>query len=274
MGTKISDYINSVPDQRTRRALQAVFEDLGALIADDSLKQKSDDRQYTLEEFETRPVVSTAASGGGIATGATGNENLMVFEDNSFEYHILGTQTILAPVLTTTGLDIGMDQTDNDGVEITQGITSKSRSAFVVGTAKSFFFEATLKVADISGTDDCAVGFRKAEAYQANIDDYDELACLNVISGTVKQETILNNAATTTTANTDTLADGGTVILRVEVDYNGLVTFLIDGVAPTVAQTSAFSFDADEVVVPFVYFLQAATSPGACTISKWEVGLL
>ena len=46
-------------------------------------------------------------------------------------------------------------------------------------------------IADVSDTDDCAFGFRKVEAYQANIDDYDEMAALNVISGDIKIETIL-----------------------------------------------------------------------------------
>ena len=127
-----------------------------------------------------------------------------------------------------------------------------------------------LNIADVSGTDDCAVGFRKAEAYQANIDNYDEMAALNVISGAIKIETILNDAATTTTDTTDTVADGTDVTLEVRVDENGAVTYKIDNADPTV--TAAFSFDDGEVVVPFLYFLHASDVAGAVNLISWECG--
>lgn len=283
----IATYINDIADQKTRRAVQAVFDNLGSLIADDSIKQESLDRDYTLEEFENCPVVARKDTGGSpeasmslaivkelradhatakteleaIGTtladfkaiydahthecpgsnhaksrcstpdtgaaenslaasvasaftdtsgssvpatltantdpvGTAGDENLLIFDDNIFEYHILGTQTIPAPVRSATGLNIGMDQTDDDGVEITQGILANSRSAFVVGTSKAFCLKVEIAIPDVTGTDDCAVGFRKVEAYQANIDDYDELAAINIISGAISTETILNDGAT------------------------------------------------------------------------------
>jgi hypothetical protein len=42
-----------------------------------------------------------------------------------------------------------MDQTDNDGVELTNGITARSKAAYVVGT-DDCYFEATINVADVS----------------------------------------------------------------------------------------------------------------------------
>ena len=163
-----------------------------------------------------------------------------------------------------------MDQTDNDGVEITHGITSRARPYFTVGTDSAFYFEVTFSIADVSGTDDCAVGFRKAEAYQANIDDYDEMAALNVISGDIKIETILNAGATTTTDTTDNWADAASKRLKVLVSDAGVVTYTIDGSAPTT--TAAFTFDDGEKVVPFFYFLNASDLAGAVNITKWEVG--
>jgi len=225
--------------------------------------------RHTKETFDSNPV--TAKIGGGAAGGTTGDENAMLFPNNAFEYHILGTQTITAPSLVAGGLNIGMDQTDNDGVEIGQGITARSTGAFVVGT-DAFYLKATVTIATVAGTDDFAVGFRKAEAYQANVDDYDEMAALNVIAGDIKIETILNNGDTTTTDTTDDLADATEVELGVFVDINGAVTYTIDGVAPTV--TAAFSFDATEVVVPFLYMLQAnAAQTGVVALSDWECGL-
>jgi len=220
-----------------------------------------------VETFDHYPVFQK--QGGAVPGGTTGDENMMLTTKNAFEYHILGTQTITAPTWASTGLDVGMDQTADDGVELTNGITSRSKAAFTVGTDGPFYLEVTFSIADVSGTDDCAIGFRKAEAYQANLDDYDEMACLNVISGAINIETILNNGATTTTDTTDTWADAASHTLKVLVDGNGAVTYQIDGVAPTT--TAAFSFDSAEVVVPFFYFLNDTDLAGNVLITSWKV---
>ena len=226
-------------------------------------------KKYTYDDFSGRPLF-VDDDGDGAPTGTTGDENIMLSaRGNGYEYHILGTQTIVKPAYGASGLDIGMDQTDNDGVEISQGIIATSRSAFTVGTHDAFV-RVKLNVADVSGTDDCAVGFRKAEAYQANIDDYDEMACLNLISGNLNIETILNNAATTTTDTTDNVADGVDVEMEVRVDIDGAVTYVIDGAAPTT--TAAFSFDSGEVIVPFLYFLHASDVAGVVLLKEWECG--
>ncbi len=241
-----------------------------AKIKNDEIKQTKLNRRFTFEEFQSNPI--TSKIGGGAATGTGGDENVMQFEENNFEYHILGTQTILAPSLVATGLNVGMDQTNDDGVEIGQGITAKSRAAFVVGTDAAFYAKCKFSIGTVAGTDDCAFGFRKAEAYQANIDDYDEMACLNVISGDINIETILNGGETTTTDTEDDWADGETHTLEVYVSAAGVVTYKIDGVAPTT--TAAFTFDAAEVVVPFFYLLNAdAAQAGQVVLQEWEVGL-
>ena len=220
----------------------------------------------TAESFKVNPV--TSAVGGGAASGTAAN--VMSFNGVNFEYEGKGTQTITAPSLAAGGLDIGMDQTDDDGVEITRGITARSPEAFVIGTSPAFYAKAELTIPDVSGTDDLAFGFRKAEAYQGNLDDYDEMACLNVISGDIKIETILNNGATTTTDTTDNWADTNKKTLEVYVSAAGVVTYKINGVAPTV--TAAFTFDTNEVVIPFLFFLNSTDLAGSVLLSSWEVG--
>lgn len=226
--------------------------------------------KYAYDDFRFNPAC-VADAGGGAATGTTGDVNVMNTGGNLFEYHIKGTQTLVAPVLETDGLEVALDKTDNDGVEYTLGITSRSRFAFTAGT-HAFYAKLKFKIADVSGTDDCAFGFRKAEAYQAAIDNYDEMACLNVISGNINIETILNNGSTTTTDTTDNWADGESHTLGVFVDLAGKVRYEIDGVEPTT--TASFTFDSAEVVVPFFYFLQATTSPGKVHFQEFECGLL
>ena len=222
--------------------------------------------KYTYQAFTATPTFSDGDGDG--AAGASG-VNLCQTDRNLFEYNMLGTQTLTIFSLGSAGLDVSLDQTDNDGVEITQGITSVSRAAFTVGTDE-FFAACKFTIADVSGTDDCAFGFRKAEAYQANIDDYDEMAALNVISGNINIETILNGGATTTTDTTDNWADAEAHTLEVRVDLAGRVVYLIDGALPTT--TAAFTFDASEIVLPFFYFLHASDVAGAVQLQTWEVG--
>jgi hypothetical protein len=225
--------------------------------------------RHSHEFFENPPIFANKTAGGA-ATGTGGHENLMRFLNNQFEFHILGTQTITAPVMGATGLNIGMDQTADDGVEISQGILANSDMAFVVGT-DACFLKVQFSIEDVSGTDDCAVGFRKAEDYQAAIDDYDEMAALNVISKNITIETILNGGGTTSTDTTDDWEDTETHTLEIYVDLGGNVTYKIDGAAPTV--TVAFAFDASEVIVPFMYFLNHTDLAGAVVLKEWECGL-
>lgn len=226
--------------------------------------------RFTFEEFEVAPA-AIKADGTTAASGTTGDTNLLAFESNVFEYHIKGTQTIKVPTFGASGLDVSLDQTDDDGVELTQGITARSKAAFVAGT-DAFYLKAQISIADVSGTDDCAVGFRRAEAYQANLDDYLDLACLNVIGGDIKIETILNNAATTTTDTTNNWLDGETHTLEVYVDLARKVTYKIDGAAPTTV--AAFTLDNGDTLVPFFFFLHAADVAGVVNLKSWECGLL
>ncbi len=221
------------------------------------------------EKFDCSPAVNKKT--GAAVDGTQGDENIMMFPRTGMEFHNITAQTILCPQLTASGLNVSMDQNDNDGVEVTQGILSRCRAAFKVGTDGAFYAKCKFSIADVSGTDDCAFGFRKAEDYQTAIDDYDEMAALNVISGNIKIETILNGAATSTTDTTEDWADGETHTLEVYVSAAGVVTFKIDGAEP--GTTASFTFDSDEVVVPFFYFIHASDLAGEINLQDWEVGL-
>lgn len=235
----------------------------------DSINRRYWDEKYIYETFKQNPVYSNKA--GGAATGTAGDENILILPTTAFEYHVLGTQTIVAPTITANGLDMGsMDQTADDGLELNHGILSSQIPSFTVGTDLAFFLRCRFSIADVSGTDDCAIGFRKVEANQANIDDYADMAVLNVISGNINIETIVGGAATVTTDTTDNWADTETHELQVNVSAAGVVTYLIDGVAPTT--TAAYTFTDALNVMPFFYFLQDADIAGAVPIMVWECG--
>lgn len=241
----------------------------GSVEAGDGAILRAADTNYIKQYFNSEPA-SCGKAGVGAAVGAAGSENLMVLSDSILEYHIAGTQTILSPSLGTNGLNIGMDQTANDGVEICCGISAHNKGVFVVGTSAAFFARLVFSIADVSGTDDCAFGFRKVAAYAA-IDDYTDAAALNVISGDINIETILNNGATTTTDTTANWADTATHELKVLVSAAGVVTYEIDGSAP--ATIAAFTFDDAEVVVPFLYFLNDTDLAGDVSLIEFECGL-
>jgi len=246
-----------------------------------SINRRVWDNQYTFENFVQNPTVS--AVGGGASSGTGGAVNAMQFPYSSFEYSPKGTQTITAPIISSisegvSALNNEMDQTDNDGVEICAGILSSNPNAYKVafssarpgGQASPFFFRTRVTLATVTNTDDCAFGFRLAEAYQANIDDYNDMAVLNVITGDIKIETILNGAATVTTDTTQNFVNGETHDFRVAVDAAGAVTYQIDGQAPTV--TAAYSFRSGIYVVPFHFFLHSASAAVGIRLLEWECG--
>jgi len=225
------------------------------------------DQSDRIDEYYDATPLCVKKAGAGAATGTAGDENLCMLNNSMWEYHVLGTQTTVAPSLGTYGLNIVQDETENDGTEHCLGISAVNKGVFTVGTSGAFFATMKFYIDDVSGTDDCAFGFRKVEAYQAAIDDYDEMACLNVISGDIKIETILNGGATTTTDTTDNWADTEIHELGIYVSAAGVVTYTIDGRAPTT--TAAFTFDDGEVVVPFMYQL-AAADPEAAAVEMIE----
>lgn len=254
-----------MPDRKRTRQVAPTFKSTNR-------KGQGDlDRQHTYEVFDTQPV-AVAAIGAGAASGVAQTANVMLFPENSFEYAAIGTQTILAPVLTAVGLDIGMDQTNNDGVEITQGILAHMRRSFTIGTSPAFFVRLKFKIEDVSGSDQVGVGFRKTQAYQAAIASYTDKAFIGSVSGDIKLNTLLNNAGGVVTDTTDNWADGETHTLQVNVSAAGVVTYLIDGVAPTV--TAAFTFDSTDVVVPFIWMINDSDLIGTCELIEYECGYL
>ncbi|MCK5021264.1 MAG: hypothetical protein KAS32_29910 [Candidatus Peribacteraceae bacterium] len=210
---------------------------------------------------------------GTAASGADTEVNVFSSGDLSWNLTNIGTQTVIAPVFSADGLDIGRDQTDNEGTIVDLGITAKSPAAYVIGT-DAFYAKLQFAIETVAGSDDCAFGFKIASARQAAIDDETDMAVLNVIAGAIKVETALNNATAVTTDTTDAWADGETHELAVYISAAGIVSYTIDGVAPTVAPTLAVTFDTGDVFVPFIYLIQAnADQTDGVDLKYFECGL-
>ena len=208
-----------------------------------------------------------------LVDGTAGDTTLHQYNDGlEFTLYPIVAQDNDAPAMATTGADYSYEQDDDDGIEWRMhDNTCKGRegiNSFTVGK-QAFSAELEFSIADVSGTDDCAFGFAKVEAHAAAIDDRDESAVLNVISGDITIETILNNATTTATDTTHNWGDTEIHSLGVFVSAAGAVTYEIDGGAPST--TAAFSFDLGEVVTPSFYLLQAADLSGAIILRRMVV---
>lgn len=231
------------------------------------------------EDFQQALIVSNMDNAdGSVYTGAAGEECSFHTGKNAFEFHqaAVATPAVVTPFQSADGLEV-KPVAAADALEITNGITALSKAAYTVGSFpedKTIFFECTVKIDDISDVTELAVGFRKAEAYQAAVDDYDEMAAFNIgqdADGQIEIHTILNNAATAETDTTETdWADGGEHTLRVEVANDGVCTFKYDGAEPTV--TATFTFDSGEVIVPFL-FLDTETGDPGVSVSAWKCGV-
>tara|TARA_Y100001973_G_C5131648_1_gene298093 strand:- start:132 stop:1013 length:882 start_codon:yes stop_codon:yes gene_type:complete len=232
-------------------------------------------------------------SDGSAFSGVAGETNQWNFRcGNTLSAVAIGdNQTLVGPALTTTGLDVSGDATNNDGWEF-RGKSSLSlgklnKDYFTVGTSPAFYIKCEFSVADISDVDKVVIGFAKDEAFNATVADYDELATIGILDGAgdVKTDTIINGGANVTTDLTDITdwTDGDIKGFIVKVSGTGEVTYLISdngdnsGVAGATYAAStdaaAYSFDNGEVVTPYWYHIHAAASSAGIVWRSFEFGL-
>lgn len=229
-----------------------------------------------ITSFSQSPLLTTSANTAGAATGATGDVNLMYLQQGVLmEQFILGAgQTIIGPRMTSDGLLVSLDLVATEGAVYNfGGARNNSRHAFTIGTSAAFFCEWQFTVATVSAADPYYCGFRKVEANNADYESYTDFAFIGlnqpVNSGTVIISSRLNSGAVSNTNTTDAWADTETHTLRVLVSAAGVVTYLIDGVAPSV--TAAYTFDNGDIVVPEFYLLHR-TGAAAVNWVSMKVG--
>jgi hypothetical protein len=168
------------------------------------------------------------------------------------------------PAIATNGMNYSYDAVDNNGIQWAARLETEkgvlNGDYFKVGTSPKFFIRARFTLADVSDTDDCCVGFRKVEAFEPNVDDYDEGAWVNVegaAGGKIKRETVLNNAATVVDGVTgmSDWANAESHELKIVVNKSGEPSYYLDGTEFATKPSSSFAFDAGELVTPFMYHI-------------------
>lgn len=227
--------------------------------------------------FYASPIVQSTANTGAAPTGATGDTNIVCCREGvMMEEFVIGAgQTIIAPRMDANGLLVSGDLTVAEGYEYNFGAArTNSRHAFTIGTSPAFFFELRFRINDMDGAAPYVFGFRKVEANNAVFGDYTDYATIGMIAASsatqVVTATELNSGGQTVTNTTDLWGgDGTTNTLTVLVSAAGVVTYLLNGVVPTVV--AAFTFDAADVVVPFIRITHSA-SPTAVNLVSMKIG--
>ena len=242
----------------------------------DAINRRQWDSRYLYDSFTIDPVVSGVTSPGA-PTGTAGHANALNSGTTMYRWYVIGTQTILAPVLDTAGLGLNLVQdaaAAGDGLELCVGNPLYSPMAFTIVTDAAFFIQASFIMQDASGTNPLIIGFRRAAApaFNATLANYTDFATIGIVGtadpNTVQIQTQLNTLGVTTTNTTQTVADATRVQFKVSVSAAGVVTYQVNYAAPTALPAAIFTFDTGDVVIPFVRFTEAAdlTTYASCNL--------
>lgn len=226
-----------------------------------------------------------------LPTAAADGIDTIVFPNAPFnsgiELHQVTAQTLMPLVHATKGIEIALDQVDNETVEYVPGGNHAANPfGCLVGTDPGILIEATFEITDASGMDQFGLLLRKQEAYvtpTSFLTTGDGLYtdfCLFGFAATkadpnpVNVSTDLNNSGSATVqAASFTWAD--TLVHKLTLELRGRrVRFFINGVelggrvskdalgaSITAQQTVSgpgFSFDSGDFIIPAIFVRQDA----------------
>ena len=207
----------------------------------------------------------------------TTTKSTLYFQDGfRLASYPIGTSTIV-PIMTAAGLDITGDLAANEGwVVVGGGWAGSSGRPFFVGTDPAFYTCADIWSPDVSGNALLQVGFKGMEENTATLTSVTDYAMIGLVAGDVYIKTGLGGSDTSTDT-TDNVADSTTVAngthkYCVYVSALGVVTYTLDGSAPTT--TAALTLTSGLPMQPVVWFvMDAGTDYGeTTTIVKWDTG--
>jgi hypothetical protein len=190
---------------------------------------------------------------------------LMTFADGcKLNWAAVVTET-LYPVTASValGTDISADLVNADGLEVWGGQLGATGRPMVVGTDPAFQFCVDVNPLDVSEQTILRTGWRVAasaagvpDPMNATFANYNTYATIGPNVGAITISTELAAAGIVSTNTTDTAADAVSHTYCTKVSNAGVVTYTIDGAAPTV--TAAFTLTSGLSVVPFVHYVHAA----------------
>lgn len=214
-------------------------------------------------------------------TGTGGDVNIGHFPGlfpTPFAYRLNGAHTVVAPFYQAAGAGILAnleDGTIGAGLEYVFGQhhdgAPDANNTFgqTVGTDPATFIRVKAVIETVNGQDHFAVGFRKAEAFQADIEDYDAMAVLDVMSGDINVGLIVSGEATNFIDTGLNWADGEEHEFEVHV-LGSIVKAFVDGVQVF----NRNHFLAAEEIVPFNYTFQGLATSSDVLWKEVEMGQL
>ena len=192
----------------------------------------------------------------------------------------VGANTVDVPPGNALGVQYSMTDTDDIGCQWTVGPYlaggKEGYNIFTVGSSAvpkpAFYFKVHMYLSDVSGTDDCHVGFRiQNDAVETTGVAYTDFCSLNIDAGDIKIEDRLNSDTATSVDTGSDWADEAWHWVEVRVSSAGLVSYFLDGVQLTTNDPS-LTLDAGDVFTPWFYFRNAAHLSD-CVIDEVEFGL-
>jgi hypothetical protein len=228
--------------------------------------------------FNAIPVAT--ADTGGVAVVTIGHINLWSLPQYGAyfeEYNTVATQVIVPPLSATAGRGLNLDVmtgANSAGCEITEGNSVNSKNAFVTGTAAAFFVSATFNIATLADVAALYVGFRKVQTYQATLPGgYTDFAAIGVVgaAGEIELQTQTASGGVTTTDTTQAITAATNFTLKVLVSAGGVVTYQLNGSAPTVV--AAYTFTASTTVVPYIIYTADAGGHDEVDLVAYSCGV-
>ena len=232
--------------------------------------------------FGAIPIAS--ANTGGAAVVTINHTNLWAFPQWGayFEAYNTVALQVIVPALSTTALKgLNLDSAtdaNSAAIEITEGISLSAKNLFTIGTSPAFYVQATFSVATLADVTDLIVGFRAVSAYQATVfgaSGYTDYAFLGILGGGTAGEfqiqTQVGSAANVVTDTTQKATAATNFTIRVNVSAAGVVTYLINGSAPTA--TAAYTFTSALQVIPCIYYQAASGGHAEADLVSYQCGL-
>ena len=239
------------------------------------------DKKYNYKLYGI-PVVAGAGTAHALLAGTDDQSWTHTHDSGLVLYgNYVGANTVDEPPGNALGVQYSMTDTDNIGCQWTVGPLLagglEGYDIFTVGSTAlpkpAFYFKVHMSLPDVSGTDDCHVGFRlQSDGVETTGVAYTDFASLNIDGGTVKYETNINNGGATSASSGETIGDAdGFHWYEVRVSKAGLASFYMDGAQLTTNDPSV-TFDAADIVTPWFYFRNHTTLTD-CIIDEIEFGL-
>lgn len=224
-------------------------------------------------------ALSSLAAGGASSVNIN-SVNLLCFNDGVvFEQFNQTSVSQAAPTLSGGAPGSGVTLSSvvgaaSKGIELTNGKDAAAKTNRTINTSPAFFLQATFSITTDNLVSNLFIGFRKKAGYTATLATYSDFATIGIVGtnspAKIQIQTQVGSGGVTTTDTTNTWASAASHTLKVLVSSGGVVTYTIDGSAPST--TAAFTFNSGGNVIPFMWYTTPAGGSAEVDITSWIFG--